>query len=343
MTLASIIKQHKHELLEEYGDRITPAMRRLIDAVLLCRTERAGKSLWHCDHCNTVERFPLSCGHRSCPMCQQRDTSQWIEREQQKLLPVDYFMLTVTLPFELRPLVWHNQKKVYAAMFTIASQLVKDFARTSPKLGADPGFIIILHTHTRRLDFHPHLHIVIPGGGYNKSKKQWIKNKGTFLFNEKAVASVWRARMLDYLNSAGFSLPRLPKKWIVNCRKVGNGLPALKYLSRYLYRGVLQDQNIIGEKEGEIIFQYRKNTGKLCTRSLPVLDFIWLVLQHVLPKRFRRLRCYGFLHGGGKLLLKRIQLLLLVVVPELEKAERPDVLCPHCQYAMTFLLILRRR
>ena len=343
MTLANIIKEHKHEFLEEYSGRVTPAMMRLIDSILLCRTERAGKSLWHCDHCNNIERFPLSCGHRSCPMCQQRDTSQWLEREQLKLLPVDYFMLTVTLPFELRPLVWHNQKEVYAAMFAIASQLVKDFARTSPKLGADPGFIIVLHTHTRKIDFHPHLHIVIPGGGYNKSKKQWIKNKGSFLFDEKAVATVWRARMLHCLNSAGFSLPRLPGKWIVNCRKVGSGLPALKYLSRYLYRGVLNDRNIINESDGEVTFKYWKNTGELRTRSLPVLKFIWLVLQHVLPKRFRRLRSYGFLHSGGRLLLKRIQLLLLVLIPEFKEAKRPDVLCPHCQYAMVFLLVLRRR
>ncbi|MEH6445384.1 MAG: transposase [Oceanospirillaceae bacterium] len=183
-----------------------------------------------------------------------------------------------------------------------------------------------------------------PGGGYNRSKQQWIRNKGGYLFNQAAVAKVWRTRMLDYLNQEKLKFPKLPLQWIVDCRKVGRGLPALKYLSLYLYRGVLKDQSIISSNNGEVTFKHWKNTGERCTRTLPVLNFIWLVLQHVLPRRFRRLRCCGFLHSGGKRLLKRIQLLLLVILPAKDKAgKKPDVLCPHCQYTMTFLLISRRR
>ena len=245
MTLTTLIRTHQEAFLAAYASRITPDIRRAIDSMLVCHTNLAGQSHWQCQQCDTFEHYPLSCGHRSCPMCQQRDTAQWLARQQQKLLPVDYFMLTVTLPFELRPLAWAHQRQVYQAMFQVASQLIKDFAKTSPRLGAEPGLLMVLHTHTRRLDYHPHIHIVITGGGVDKAKKQWKKNKGKYLFNERAVAKVWRARMLAYFNRAKFKLPELPDKWIVDCRKVGRGLPALKYLSRYLYRGVLADKNII--------------------------------------------------------------------------------------------------
>ena len=108
-------------------------------------------------------------------------------------------MLTFTLPAELRPLAWHHQRQVYDAMFKVASGIVKDFANTSPRLGAELGMLVVLHTHTRRLDYHPHLHIVATGGGYHRSRQQWIRNKGKYLFNELALAKVWRARMLECL------------------------------------------------------------------------------------------------------------------------------------------------
>jgi hypothetical protein len=113
-----------------------------------------------------------SCGHRSFPQCQNHETSLWLDRQQQKLLPVDYFMATFTLPYELRFLAWDHQRLVYALLFACAASTFKDFGVSPKNLGADIGMTEILHTHTRRLDYHPHVHVVVPGGGVDQSKKQ---------------------------------------------------------------------------------------------------------------------------------------------------------------------------
>jgi hypothetical protein len=248
-------------------------------------------------------------------------------------------MVTLTLPCELRALAWHHQTAVYRAMFRVAAGLLKDFAATSPRLGTDIGFTAVLHTHSRRLDYHPHLHVVIPGGGIDPRRHQWRKNRGRYLFHAPALAKVWRARLLAALRRhAALTLPAsLPQKWIVDCRRVGRGLPALQYLSRYLYRGVLPEQAILAEEEGRVTFSYHDSqSGRSRTRTLPAVRFLWLVLQHVLPKGFRRLRDYGFLRGNAQRLLRRIQLLLQVTLQPIETSRSPRVyrLCPCCHHPM---------
>ena len=172
--------------------------------------------------------------------------SLWLDRQQAKLLPVDYFMVTFTLPYELRFLAWDHQVLVYNLLFACASSTLKDFGVNPRYLGANIGMTAVLHTHNRRLEYHPHVHVVVPGGGVDKAKKQWKKKKSKYLFNEFALAKVFRARFLEALTSAGLGIPRsVPKKWVVNCTRAGTGLSALKYLARYLYRGVIGESNIV--------------------------------------------------------------------------------------------------
>lgn len=187
-------------------------------------------------------------------------------------------------------------------MLACAISTLKDFGLNPKHLGADMGMTAILHTNTRKLDYHPHVHIIVPGGGINKCRRQWKKVKGKYLFNEFALAKVFRARFLDATNKAGLTLPAgVPKQWVVNCAHVGKGLPALKYLSLYLYRGVLAEKNIISCRNGKVAFSYvESDTGETKFRILKAEDFLWHLLQHVLPKGFRRVRDYGFLHGNAK-------------------------------------------
>ena len=153
----------------------------------------------------SCNRAPRSCGHRSCPQCQNHETSLWLDRQQAKLLPVDYFMATFTLPYELRFLAWDNQTLVYNLLFACASGTLKDFGSNPGNLGADIGMTVVLHTHNRSLDYHPHVHVVVPGGGVDRAKKQWKKKKSKYLFNEFALAKVFRARFLEALTKAGLS------------------------------------------------------------------------------------------------------------------------------------------
>ena len=344
MQLAAILNQYHDVFQAKYGSRLLPGHLRAIDAIQRCRTPEAGELLVQCSGCGHAEWRARSCGHRSCPQCQNHDTTLWLERQQEKLLPVDYFLATFTLPHELRSLAWDHQTLVYNLLFACVVSTLKDFGVNPKHLGADIGMTALLHTHNRRLEYHPHLHVVIPGGGVDKAKKQWKKKKSKYLFNEFALAKVFRARFLEAATEAGLSLPdSAPRKWVVDCRLAGNGLSALKYLSRYLYRGVIGESNIVSNQDGKVTFRYvESSTGKTGYRTVKGEDFLWLVLQHVLPKGFRRARDYGFLHGNAKKLLRLVQLILHVWVQAVSRCHRPFFKCPLCQAPMRITGFLRQ-
>lgn len=343
MRLASILDQFHDALFAKYGSRLLPGHLRAIEAIRQCRTAQAGELFVQCTDCGHAIWRPRSCGHRSCPQCQNHEASLWLDRQQKKLLPVDYFMATFTLPYELRFLAWGNQTIVYNLLFACASTTLKDFGLNPKNLGANIGMTAVLHTHNRRLDYHPHIHIVVPAGGVDITKKQWKKKKSTYLFNEFALAKVFRARFLQALTKAGLSVPNsVPRKWVVNCKRAGKGLSALQYLSRYLYRGVIGENNIVSNQDGNITFTYvESRTGKTRYRTLKGEDFLWLVLQHVLPKGFRRLRDYGFLHGNAKKLLSLVQMVLQVLIQACAPRPRPAFKCPMCQAPMHVLAVGR--
>ena len=343
MRLASILDQYHDAFQAKYGSQLLPGHLRAIDAISRCRTPQAGELFVQCFGCGHATWHPRSCGHRSCPQCQNHEASLWLDRQQAKLLPVDYFMATFTLPYELRFLAWDNQTIVYNLLFVCVSSTLKDFGLNPKKLGANIGMTAILHTHNRRLDYHPHIHVVVPGGGVDKAKKQWKKKKDKYLFNEFALAKVFRARFLDALNKAGLSAANsVPRKWVVDCTHVGKGLSALKYLSRYLYRGVIPENNILSNQNGQVTFKYvHSRTGKTRYRTVKGEDFIWLVLQHVLPKGFRRVRDYGFLHGNAKKLLSLVQMVLQVLIESCAPRPRPIFKCPKCQAPMQIIAFSR--
>lgn len=339
MEMASIVKQYYKAFITKYGDSALPGHIKALDAILRCRTPDAGVLYVQCTDCDHAEWRPVSCGNRSCPKCQNHEASRWIDKQQGKLLPVQYFMATFTIPYELRPLTWFHQKAVYSILFKCVSSTLKDFGMNPKNLGAEIGMTMILHTNNRKLDFHPHIHAVVPGGGFDRRRRYWKKAKGKYLFNQKALAKVFRARFLTAITDAGFFIPKgVPKKWVADCTHVGRGITALKYLSRYLYRGVISQKNIVSNQKGWVTFKYiESGTGKTRYRKLKGEDFLKLVLQHVLPRGFRRARDYGFLHSNAKKLLSLVQLVLQVIIKELKPRPRPAFKCPCCQSPMVVL------
>lgn len=342
MLLQSILEQYKAPFIEKYGQRLAPNQRQAIHAIERCRTPGSGTLQVECTQCEHSQWQALSCGHRSCPVCQNHEASQWLDRQKKKLLPVEYFMVTFTLPRQLRELVRHNQKETYSLFFNCVTSTLKDFGLNPDKLDAELGLTAVLHSHARNLDYHPHIHVIVPGGGVNKKRKQWKKLKGKYLFNEFALAKVFRARFIDALKEAGFKMPeKIPAKWVANVRHVGQGLPALKYLSRYLYRGVISEKNILSNRDGQVTFKYTDSNKKIQTRTLKGEAFLQLILQHVLPKGFRRVRDYGFLHANAKKLLSLVQLILHVYLDEIIPRSRPVYKCRNCQSPMIIRNILR--
>ncbi|MFN2359267.1 MAG: transposase, partial [Desulfotignum sp.] len=332
MRLSPIIEEYYDAFLIRYGDTALPEQIKALNAMLNCRTPDAGQIYTACPNCNHTQQHPLSCGNRNCPHCQNHETSQWIDRQQNKQLPVQYFMVTFTLPCQFRDVAYRNQQAVYSMMFSCVSSTLKDFGLNPRHLGAQIGMTMVLHTHSRRLDFHPHIHVVVPGGGVDPSRRQWKKKKGKYLFNQKALAKVFRARFLDELNKEHLPIPKDARpKWVVDCTRVGTGISALKYLSGYLYRGVISERNIIANQDGQVTFRYIDGkTKEVCSRTLKGEDFLHLILRHVLPRGFRRVRDYGFLHGNAKKLLFLVQMILQVRIMATVRRARPVFKCPHC-------------
>jgi hypothetical protein len=265
-------------------------------------------------------------------------------------VPATYFLLTFTLPAELRALARAYPQILFEAMTRCSWETVKTFCHNDKQLQGDAGAITVLHTHSRRLDFHPHIHLVMPAGAVDREKKLWRtkrgkdKKHGAFLFHHKALAKVFRAKVLEALNGAGLSLPvGCPDTWVVDVKSVGNGEKALIYLGRYLYRGVIREQDILKCENGQVTFRYRHSKHKRFEkRTLPGAEFLALILQHVLPKGFRRARNFGFLHPNSKRLIAVLQY-VLGFDPKRALAHlkpRPGLCCPRCGAPM---LIVKTR
>ena len=332
VALTGVIERYQARFQASYGARLTAHQRHALDAIRACRTGHYGHVHWQCGGCGTEQRCAHSCGHRNCHQCQNHETSRWLDRQSAKLLPVEYFMVTFTLPYELRDVAWHHRAIVYGALFQCARTTLQTFAANDPTMGAQSGMSAVLHTHSRRLDYHPHVHVVLPAGCLNRQRKR----RGKYLFNAFALARVFRARLLAALREEGLSLPAaLPQNWVVDCRHVGNGRPALQYLSRYLYRGVISEDNILHDDATHVTFRYRDGqSGEYKTRRVTGEHFLFLLFQHVLPKGFRRVRDYGFLHGNARRTLRLIQLILQALPALAKPRARPALKCPTCQQPM---------
>ena len=254
MDVATIAQQYLARFKARHGSSITPDQWSALNAIMGCRTEQYGQIMMSCQACDWQSACYQSCGHRSCNRCQNHAATQWLERQRKKLLPVEYFMVTFTLPGELRALAKANQRVVYGLLFDCAVSTMKSFGMNDKTFAAHLAMTAVLHTHSRQLDYHPHVHLIVPGGGVTPDRKQWKTVNGKYLFNGRQLAAVFKGRLLAALKQAGFWLPSTPKRWVAQCQHVGRGLPALQYLSRYLYRGVVSNHNIIHDDAPESRF-----------------------------------------------------------------------------------------
>lgn len=349
--LADVIARHEADYLRQYGHTLMPSQRQALTAMKQCRTVLAPRFLAACSACDQTRLVPHSCGHRSCPHCQHHESQQWLERQLKRQVPADYFLLTFTVPAELRKLAWQHQRAFYAILFDCAWATVNRFSRNDKHLQGCPGAVAVLHTHSRRLDYHPHVHLAMPAAALDKEHGRWRtkprrgqgnKQGHGYLFSHHALAKVFRAKVLAALGQAGLSLPAgVTAEWVVDCKGVGNGEKALVYLGRYLYRGVIQEKDILACDDDQVRFRYRDGrTGKSTVRTVSGAAFLHLVLQHVLPKGFRRARNYGFLHPNSKTLIARLQVVLKVMPSPTWVKPRPPFTCPCCGAPMR---VVRRR
>ena len=343
--LSSIIQLFEAELLAQYQDRLLPSHLKALAAMKDCRTSASPMMLAQCTDCDHQILVPHSCGHRSCPHCQHHESQQWLERQLEKLVPGQYFLVTFTLPGAFRTLAFANQSTLFSLLIQCAWQTLSTFALNDKHLQGTPGAIAVLHTHSRRLDFHPHVHLIVPAAAIDAKNRLWRTKRATgkkrYLFNHKALAKVFRAKMLEAITGEGLALPKgYAKKWVVDCKCVGSGKKALVYLGRYLYRGVIREKDILSCDNGQVTFRYKEaKSGRTKTRKVSAAKFLWLILQHVLPKGFRRARNFGFLHPNSKRLIAVVQY-LFGFDPKRALAflkPRPEIKCPRCGAPMKII------
>jgi hypothetical protein len=314
--------------------------------------------LAQCGDCGEQRLVPHSCGHRLCPHCQHHESQAWIERQTQRLVPGNYFLVTFTVPAELRELIWQHQRNGYTALMECAWATLCTFSLNHKQLQGTPGAVAVLHTHSRQLAFHPHVHVVMPAAALDADKSLWrslrrskkaASGGGGYLFNHKALAKVFRGKLLAALREQGLEVPaNLPEKWVVDCKSVGNGEKALVYLGRYLYRGVIAEKDILRCENGQVTYRWRDSTTKkTAIRTVSGAQFLWLVLQHVLPKGFRRARNFGFLHPNSKRLIALLKLLVFKRPSQAQDAPPSDRAAPRAQWKCRCcgapMVVVRRR
>jgi hypothetical protein len=342
--IAEIFKRYGSQYLDMYAEKMLPSHKRALYDITYCRSGAFGFHLDSCDTCGYTHLFFHSCCNRNCPKCHSNHTKKWLEDKEKLLLPTTYFHLVFTLPEELRLLVRANQNVLLNCLIKAAAYALQklmadeDFANG---IGGIPGMLCVLHTWTRTMIYHPHVHFLVAGGVVSKDLSQWLplKNK-KFLVPLPALSDIFRAR---FLKLARKEIPRIElpisiwkKKWVVFAKPyIKGGQKVLNYLARYIHRIAITNNRIVEHKNGAVTFQYfdLKSRCKK-TLTLPALEFIRRFLQHVLPKGFHKVRYYGFLAPTYRDVLHSLKVTFALTLPNkitTQKLINYHRKCPRCK------------
>lgn len=350
VSLAEVLRRHWPAYEQKYRARLLPSHRRAVAAILSCRTPALGGQLYRCP-CGKEHYAYHSCNHRACPRCGHGDATQWLDRQRRKLLPVPYYLVTFTVPAQLRKLIRSHQKTFYPLLLRESAGALCDVARDHKDLGAELGLMAVLQTWTRDLRYHPHVHCVVPAGGLSADRLRWVRPKRAGYFLPQAVlARRWRTRFKAALQQNHPQLfrpiPRLvwSLDWVADVQPVGTGEPALKYLAAYVYRTAFSAERILADEPQGITFTYKHRRDRTPrTVRLPAQRFLHRFLQHVLPQGLQRIRHFGFLNAASKTKWQRVRALLDWTPPPPAPPQRiPPPLCPCCHQPMLLLGVLPR-
>lgn len=343
---------------------------RAMRAIEICRTAELGGHVDACEHCGLLRISYNSCRNRHCPKCQSLDKERWLDARKEDVLPIAYFHPVFTLPEGLRPLALRNQEVVYSILFRAAPEALKELTQDPRYLGAEVGFISILHTWSQTLMDHPHLHCIVTGGGLSPDGKAWIPCKGEFFLSVKVLSRIFRGKFLAYLKGAyqrgelefagkiaplkekaAFNalLRHLYKKeWVVYCKPpFSNAEKVMEYLGRYTHRVAISNERLVKLEGGQVTFRYRQRNDKdrIKLMSLDASEFIRRFLLHILPEGFVKIRHYGILSNRNRKSKLALCKKLLGVQCKHENQEKhreswQDLLtrltgvdpriCPHC-------------
>jgi Putative transposase/Transposase zinc-binding domain len=312
--IAEIFRLHGPDYRAKFGARMLPSHLRVMREIEQCRTEALGGQLYFCEQCAELHYSFHSCKNRHCPKCQNDQAEAWLKKQKGLLLPVNYFMVTFTLPEELRSLARSHQKTVYNILFRASAEALLALASDPRFVGGKIGMVGVLHTWTRDLFYHPHVHYIATGGGLSPDG-QWLNSRQDFLVHVKPLSLLFRAKFRDQFKKTDlFHLvgqQTWNKDWVVHCQPVGTGEAAFKYLAPYIFRVAISNKRILKLEDGQITFSYKESaTDQIKFSTIPAEEFIRRFLQHVLPDHFVKVRYYGLLSPANRLLLEKARVLL---------------------------------
>jgi len=357
ITLGDIVRRYAPDYRARYGDRMLPSHQAALSALAACRTAALRGHRYTCPTCATVRYSYHSCRNRHCPTCQHDAGQTWLGRQQELLLPVPYFLLTFTLPPALRDLARAHQRQLYTLLFHASAAALQQLALDPRFLGGQIGLLGVLQTWTRDLRFHPHIHYLVPALGVADDGRICRPRNGAFLVPVKALAILFRAKLRAALRQSRLyqqvDAATWRQAWVVDCRPVGSGKAALKYLAPYIFRVAVSNKGLVSMQDDRVTFRYRDGTSKqlrICT--LPALSFLGRFLQHVLPKGFVKVRYYGLFSHRQQALLAQVRAQFLrteapatpartSVPPQSLPARVPVIRCPVFGQPMQHTVLVR--
>jgi hypothetical protein len=354
-TVADVLRRYGPGHLERFGATMPAEHKKVLRAIMACRTGQLGTVLYQCASCGHIHAMGRSCGNRHCPSCQRDKTQAWLQAQTDRLLPCPYFLVTFTVPAALRRWMRSHQRIAYTSLFAASSAALKVLAADPKYVGARrPGSFGVLHTWGRTLDYHPHVHYVVPGGGRSADRSRWLPSRAQFFVPVRALSVVFRAKFRDALARAGVLTEVDPavwaQDWVVHSQAVGDGRASLKYLAPYVFRVAISDRRIVSDDDGKVTFTSRKS-GSNRWRKMTVEgpEFVRRFLQHVLPTGLQKVRHYGFMSPNSRVSLDLVRWLIalyhslvFVLRGHLPRAApaRPPIRCPSCGGPMRVVLFV---
>lgn len=371
LEVADIFRAFAARFVERSRSRVSWPQHKVIRAVERCRTAALGRHRDRCRECGEDLGWSFnSCRNRHCPKCQVARRDLWVAARTRELVPVHYFHIVFTVPHQLSPLMLQNKRLLYNLLFRCASATLLEVAANPERLGADIGFLCVLHTWGQTLTHHPHLHCVVPAGGFAPGGDAWVRPKTAGFFAPKeilatvfrgkfynALKSLFRRRQLAFQGSlaclaeprafARFLRPLHRHTWIVDVRKpFGGPEHVLQYLARYTHRVAISNHRLIGMEDGKVTFRWKDyaHGGKKRKMTLTAEEFIRRFLLHVLPKGLVRIRYYGWMANRCRNeRAARCRALLAAAEPDPPGEAAPARRCPHCGGAVETVDVIAPR
>lgn len=323
--VADVFRSHGASYLQVWGRVTTSAERRTLRAISVCRTAALGGHKRRCDQCGHEEISYNSCRDRHCPKCQGSATARWLEAREKDLLSTPYFHVVFTLPEGISSVALQNKRLIYGLLFRSVSETLLTIARDPKHLGAEIGFLALLHTWGQNLHHHSHIHCLVPGGGISPDRSRWIPSQEGFLLPVRVLSRLFRRRFLhgltllhdsrDLILEGSLTSLRDPERWHGLIRDLkasdwvvyakppfGGPSQVLKYLARYTHRVAISNRRLISLTDGKVSFQWTDyaHGNRKRVMTLGAAEFIRRFLLHVLPPGFMHIRYYGFLANRVK-------------------------------------------